>query len=453
MPLDAAIGHNGGPPLADPSFNVPQWEFINLDKKFKAFVAGFGSGKTWIGCGELCNHAWAFPKINAGYFGPTYTHIKDIFWPTIEEVAPDWGLRAEIMKSDKIVKLWEDYRDESGKKRSRLRCKIYCRSMDKPSTIVGFKIGHAVVDEIDIMPKKKAQDAWRKIIARMRYKKEGLKNGISVTTTPEGFNFVYDQFVKQLLDKPSLKELYGLIQASTYDNEGNLPPDYIQSLQESYPPQLIDAYLEGKFVNLASGTVYASFDRKLNHSDAEIREGEILHIGMDFNVLNMSAIVHVIRDGEPIAVNEIVKARDTPEICRIIRERWGRDAEEKHQINIYPDASGQNTSSKSASVSDLTILRENGFNVMANTQNPRIKDRVLSMNGMFLNAKGQRRYKVNTNNCPTYTASLEQQAYDDNGEPDKKSGTDHTNDAGGYFISYKFAVVKKVLVQNRPLGV
>ncbi|MEA1186269.1 hypothetical protein U9C94_22760, partial [Escherichia coli] len=38
--------------------------------------------------------------------------------------------------------------------------------------------------------------SWRKIIARMRYKIGGLRNGIDVTTTPEGFKFVYEQFVK-----------------------------------------------------------------------------------------------------------------------------------------------------------------------------------------------------------------------------------------------------------------
>jgi hypothetical protein len=68
--------------------------------------------------------------------------------------------------------------------------------MEKPGSIVGFKIGNAMVDELDVMVAAKAQQAWRKIIARMRYKVDGLRNGIDVTTTPEGFKFVYQQFVK-----------------------------------------------------------------------------------------------------------------------------------------------------------------------------------------------------------------------------------------------------------------
>lgn len=102
-----------------------------------------------------------------------------------------------------------------------LRGVIKCRSMDKPGTIIGFKIGHALVDEIDVMPMDKATNAWRKILARMRYNVPGLRNGVDVTTTPEGFKFVYNQFAKQVREKPELAEMYGLIKASTYDNEIN----------------------------------------------------------------------------------------------------------------------------------------------------------------------------------------------------------------------------------------
>ncbi|WHR54754.1 major capsid protein [Wohlfahrtiimonas chitiniclastica] len=271
-----------------PKLNVPQAKFIALDKKFKAFVAGFGSGKTWVGCAGIAKHMWEYPKINAGYFAPTFPQIRDIFYQTMEEVAFHWGLSVDIKTSDKEVHFYNG---------ATYRGVCICRSMDNPSSIVGFKIGHAMVDEIDILKQDKATLAWRKIIARMRYKVEGLRNGIDVTTTPEGFNFVYEQFVKSVRENPKLEALYGLVQASIYDNEKNLPDGYIESLYESYPKQLIEAYLNGRFVNLTSGTIYSNFDRKLNHSDAELKSGEPLHIGIDFNVLQMAAVVYVIRDG------------------------------------------------------------------------------------------------------------------------------------------------------------
>lgn len=79
-----------------PTLNIPQARFLAMQHKFKAYVAGFGSGKTWVGCGGICKGMWEHPKINQGYFAPTYPQIRDIFYPTIEEVAFDWGLSVKI---------------------------------------------------------------------------------------------------------------------------------------------------------------------------------------------------------------------------------------------------------------------------------------------------------------------------------------------------------------------
>jgi hypothetical protein len=50
---------------------------------------------------------------------------------------------------------------------------------------------------------------------------------------------------------------------------------------------------------------------------------------------------------------------------------------------------------------------------------------------------------VNADRCPTYADGLEQQPWGQNGEPDKSTGHDHTNDAGGYFINYDYPLVRK----------
>lgn len=420
-----------------PTLNVPQARFLAMSHKFKAYVAGFGSGKTWVGCGGICKGMWEHPKINQGYFAPTYPQIRDIFYPTVEEVAFDWGLKVQINESNKEVHFY------AGRQ---YRGTTICRSMEKPATIVGFKIGNALVDELDVMPALKAQQAWRKIIARMRYKVAGLRNGIDVTTTPEGYKFVYQQFVKAVRDKPELATLYGLVQASTFDNEANLPDDYIPSLLASYPPELIKAYLRGHFTNLTSGTIYHQFDRRLNNCADEEQPGEPLFIGMDFNVGKMAAIVHVKREGLPRAVRELVKVYDTPAMIKRIQEEFWRYEGGRYvasrQIYIYPDASGDSRKSNCASLTDIAQLREAGFSVMVNASNPPVKDRINSMNAMFCNALGERRYLVNVQRCPVYTESLEQQVWDKNGEPDKKADNDHPNDGGGYFIVKDYPIVK-----------
>lgn len=417
----------------NPTLNVPQSQFLTLPHKFRAFVAGFGSGKTWVGGASQCKHFWEHPKAHLGYFAPTYAQIRDIYYPTLDEVAHDWGLRTEINQSNHEIHVY------SGRV---YRGTIICRSLEKPETIIGFKIARGLMDELDVMKLPKAELAWRKAIARLRLKFDGL-NGLDVTTTPEGFKFVYQQWVKAIREKPELAKMYGMVQASTYDNELNLPDDYIASLLASYPPQLISAYLRGQFVNLASGNIYPNFDRKLNHTPERIKENEALHIGLDFNVLNMTAAVSVIRDDLPLTLEELTQVRDTPTMARMLKERY---KDKGHPVVVYPDASGANTSSKNASESDLTILRQAGLTINVNAANPAVKDRINAVDAMTLNAEGVRRWKVNTDQCPVLTEAQEQQAWGPNGEPDKTTGHDHPNDAVGYFLVKRWPIVKRTAV-------
>lgn len=416
-----------------PRLNIPQHAFLTMPHKYRAYVAGFGSGKTWVGCTDIGAHFYRFPRLTQGYFAPTYPHIRDIFYPTIEEVAQSFGARIKINESNKEVH-WYHGRWYYGT--------VICRSMERPESIVGFKIANAVADELDVMKTDKARRAWRKIIARMRYKVDGVLNRVSVTTTPEGFNFVYDQFVEQVRRKPELAVHYGLIQAATFDNAKNLPDDYIPSLLASYPTALINAYLRGQFVNLTQGSVYPSFDRVRNATTSRIEPGEALHIGMDFNIQKMAGIVHVIRNGRPLALDELIDLYDTPAMIAEIKRRYPN-----RNISVYPDASGENRKTN-ASETDISLLRGAGFHVVKNPANPRVRDRILCMNSAL-----ERGYWINPDTCPRYTESLEKQAYDEKGEPDKSAGFDHPNDAGGYFITKQFPIahnrVQLVKVQGQ----
>lgn len=115
---------------------------------------------------------------------------------------------------------------------------------------------------------------------------------------------------------------------------------------------------------------------------------------------------------------------------------------------MYPDASGGSRKSVNASETDIALLRAAGFSVVATAANPPVKDRINAMNAMFCNAQGERRYLVNAETCPTYADHLEQQVWNDQGEPDKSAGNDHTNDAAGYYIHSKFPLIKPALTLN-----
>ena len=268
----------------------------------------------------------------------------------------------------------------------------------------------------------KADAAWKKIIARMSSVREDYPiNTVDFTTTPEGFNFVHKLFVVDLQERPEIAEFYSLTKASTRQNAKNLPSDYIPSLYNTYPSQLVDAYVDGEFVNLTSGTVYYGYKRKECRSHEEIIPGEPLFIGQDFNVGKMASTVYVQRGKVWHAVAELCDLFDTPDVVRVIQERWQRHG---HRIVIYPDASGKNRKSVGASTSDIATLQQAKFDVRVNPANPAVKDRVLSMNKALESGL----IKINDKNCPNTARGLEQQAYDKNGEPDKGSGVDHQND-------------------------
>ena len=404
---------------------APQSEFHESKAAYVAAVAGFGSGKTRAAVSRIITNKLKYPAVDTAYLAPTYGLIRDIFYPYMTEYLHSMGASFTINKSEHNI-----YIHGYGQ--------IYCRTMDNPDMIVGWECGDAYMDEFDILPTDKALKVMNKVAARCRQKfPDGKKNQKLITTTPEGFKATYELFKKNPLADSHL------IQMATSSNT-NLPDGYIEDLKSQYPPQLIEAYLEGKFVNLTSGTVFNAYNRVLNSSRETIRKGELLRIGMDFNVTNMSAVTYVLRPKmdennestgvvEWHAVDEFVEVYDTPSMIDMIKEQYS-----EHNIRVYPDATGKARKSTNASISDISLLEDAGFAVYAEESNPFVKDRVNAANRAF----NDRKLFVNEERCPELANCFEQLVYDKNGEPDKKSNNDHLPDAATYPVAFEMPIVR-----------
>lgn len=391
---------------------IPQEDFVFSEAKHPGMVAGYGAGKSHAAVVRLAIKALQYPKMNFAFVEPTFDLIRLIAYPRFMDLFESWGVTYKLNRADNIITV------ENGSQ-------IIFRSADTPERLVGFEVADAVIDEADTLRPEQAADVWAKMLGRCRQKKpDGEQNTLAAVSTPEGFGWMYETFGRKL--RPG----YELIRAPTSSNP-YLPEGYVKQLEATYSSAQLAAYLDGQFVNLSSGSVYTGFDRRLNHYGAVESHGEPLHIGMDFNVTNMSAIVHVMRDNKPIAVAEIVKAFDTPEIIKIIQSKY-----QGHRIFVYPDASGSSRKTNNASISDHALLRAAGFVVCVNSRNPAVKDRVLAMNKVLEN----RTYLINVDRCPFLAESLEKQAYNKSGEPDKASGFDHANDAASYFVVYRYPI-------------
>ena len=398
------------------SLSSTQKAFATSKEIYPAFIGGFGSGKTAAAIARAMALKSHFPDCDIAYYLPTYPLIEDIAFRRFPELLERKGYAYTLNKTSAYIEF-----PNAGR--------IIFRTMENPQRIVGYEVAHSIVDELDTLPIEKARDAWNKIIARNR-QKCSMPNTVAVATTPEGFRFVYERWQKN----PA--KGYVMFKAKTSDNASNLPEGYIDNLKASYPSNLLSAYLDGEFVNLTSGSIYHEFDRQLNASKEVITSNEPIHVGMDFNVGNMSASIWVLRDGNPHAVDELTGVYDTPAMAVILKERY-----QSHAIYVYPDASGNARKTNNASTSDIAILRQAGFTVLVNSVNPAVKDRILSFNAMILSGS-ERKLFVNADKCPGLAEALEKQCYDKNGEPDKHSGLDHIVDAGGYFIAYKFPIRK-----------
>ena len=401
----------------------PQERFLFSEKKHPAFVAGFGAGKSEVMAYAAISDASHSADALIGLYAPTYDLVRLITAPRICAKLDEIGVSYKHNKSENII--YSNYPRFGD---------FVLRTMDNPARIVGYETYRAHVDELDTLKPELAKNVWNQILARNRQRPAGIAkpfNRVSAYTTPEGFRFTYDRW------KRSPTDSYEIIQAPTYSNPF-LPDDYIENLRSSYPAELVEAYIEGRFVNLTSGAIYTSYDRARCRSVETIQRSEPLHIGQDFNVNNMASVVCVRRGDTWHAVDELKGLKDTPHLIKTLQQRY-----EGHHITVYPDASGGSTKTINASTSDLQLLRNAGFSIRAPKANPRVKDRILAMNA----ALEKDRLFINDAKCKTTSESLEQQAYDKNGEPDKGSGHDHHNDALGYLAHQRMPVVKPSMRQ------
>lgn len=379
-------------------------------------VAGKGSGKTYAVAIKALNLA----QLNVGYTGlvtePTYPMVTDTLLPTMLDVLDKYKVPYKFKKSPN-PNIYVQFKTGIST--------ILLRSAQNHMRQRGINAAWVLMDEVDTMSKKDAAAAFETYTGRLR---SGNVRQLAVASTPEGYGWMYSFFVTEAKDGRRL------IRAKTTDNH-HLPPDYIQRMYANYPPALINAYVNGEFCNLLQSNVYYCFDRNLNHTDDTLNDypNHIIHCGCDFNIGQTSAVIGIINKEQPRILDEF-SCHDTAALIKELKRRYPN-----RKIIVYPDSSGKNRSTNS-SVTNISMLKEAGFELCYRSTNPRVIDRVNSVNAMFCNGNNERRLLVNTRKCPDLTECLEQQVFASSGEPDKTAGKDHKNDALGYLVYYRFPI-------------
>jgi len=405
----------------------PQLEFHRLKCPFPAFVAGMGTGKSET----MCNQAMIDAAIGGdgsliGLYAPTYDLIRLITAPRMEEKLQQSGIEYSYNKAENIIRT-----------KDRGLGDFILRTMDNPARIVGYETFRSHLDEIDTLKVSKAEEVFERVMQRNRQTPVNAQDGmnrVSSYCTPEGFRFMYKTWDQN--PKPG----YVQIQASTYSNPF-LPESYIENLKNKLTPQLFEAYVQGKYVNLTSGTVYHEFDRKIHVKKLTFDRRKVLHIGMDFNINQMSAIVVQEQDnGDLHAIREHFGLRDTAALAAELLATYGDWGPEN--IYIYPDAT--KARSTNSDTTNHAILHAHGFNVLKDESNPGIIDRVNSVNRLFRNYAGYVAIYIDES-CEYLADCLITQAYDEKGKPDKdpKDDKSHMPDALGYLVWQMRPIMRK----------
>ncbi len=289
------------------------------------------------------------------YAAPTFKQAKRVFWRRLKQAIPVEWRAGKPNETECSITLKTGH-------------VIRIVGLDNYDSLRGSGLFFIVVDEWADCTYEAWEEVIRPMLSTCKYIVAGVLRvgGHAIRIgTPKGFNHCYDTYLDGQGKEPDHKSwLYTTLQG------GNVPIEEIEAAKRRMDPQTFRQEYEAGFESF-QGVIYYCFDRRKNHTDATLKADEELHIGMDFNVSKMAAIIHVIRDGTPYAVAELVNIYDTPAMIEKIKARYS-----DHKITVYPDASGDNRKSSNASETDLSLLKKAGFKVVVDAANPSVKDRI-----------------------------------------------------------------------------
>ena len=308
---------------------------------------------------------------------------------------------------------------------------IYFRSLHDPESIQGIVASGAAVDECGLI----SEDAWRTVQQRTSYK-QGRILGCSTPYYPSGW---YADCVNDAKINPNSDYDY-----FSWPSTANptFPPEEFERARRELPPSLFAMRYLGEF-GRPEGQVYSVFD------DANIVEHSYnpavpLIVGCDFNVNPMAWVIAQSINGELHIIDEIALKYDARTIDAL-DELHRRYANHKGKLLFIGDASSKSRKTSAAITDYQQIEQDKRFLAMGRqinfpNANPNVVDRVNCVNGLMLNANGQRRLFVNRG-CKQLLEDLRMVRYISGSRViDKRVYDGHFADALGYICWSLFPI-------------
>ena len=383
-----------------------QKEVSDDPSRFKVVVAGRRWGKSWLSMHEMDKYA-RFPNSKIFYVAPTYKMCRQILWDDIKEkfIRARWAKK--INESNLEITLVNNSR-------------IYLRSGDNPDNLRGVSMDYLVMDEASMIDQK----MWTEVCRPALSDRQG---GAMFITTPQGKgSWIYD-----LWQGAHGQENYSAFQYTTIQG-GNVAEEEIEAARNELDEKSFRQEYEASFETYA-GAIYYNWDSSVHikKQDVEFKKNEILHVGLDFNVTPICAMICRVNGNEISVIDEItMEGSNTFEMAEELLNRYPNN-----RMWIYPDASGQ-ARKTSSNTSDHHILRNSGFILKVKSINPPVKDRIAAVNTSLKAVDGSVKLTVDPK-CKHLIKCISGQTYKEGTRiPDKNSNLDHMNDALGYLVHW-----------------
>ena len=398
----------------------PQKTILECDKRFRVLITGRRFGKTFLCVQEIAKFA-RYPKKKVWYVAPTYRMAKDIVWNDLVDRMTKHKWISKVNHSDLKITL------KNGSE-------ISLRGADNENSLRGVGLDFLVMDEFaDIK-----EHAYTEVL-RPTLSDKGRMGAALFCGTPRGYgNWSYNLFTREKDD-----DNWASFQYTTLEG-GQVSKQEIEQAKSDLDERTFKQEYMASFVNYA-GQIYYNFDRVENVVDTYVPKTAEVHIGLDFNVDPMAAAVTELKGNTIYVYDEIViYSSNTYEVVEEIKNRF----KDKH-IFIYPDPAAKQRKTSAGGVTDLSILKNAGFNIRVRNNHPLIRDRINAVNTKLKNANGVRTLFI-ANNCKNVLKSIERQIYKEGTTiPDKDNNYDHMNDALGYLVEYLFPV-RRDFVPSKP---
>ena len=389
----------------------PQSKIYQDDSRFRVVVAGRRFGKTFLSTVELLTNAIKEHGRNCWYVAPTYKAAKEIAWDMMLASIP----REYIHKTNETTLTLELINGST----------ISLKGAEKPDNLRGRSLDFVVLDEFaDMRP-----EAWYEVLRPSLSDRQGHALFIG---TPKGRNHFYDLWTKGADGADD----WHSFQYTTIDG-GHVTADEIDAAKRDLDERTFNQEYNAQFVNYA-GIIYYNFSREESVSRCK-DDGSLLHVGMDFNLDPMSAVL-AIRDGSTLQIVDeiVIYGSNTDEMVDEIKTRYPN-----RPICVYPDPASRQRKTSAGGRTDLSILQNAGFSVKVRDKHSAIRDRINSVNARLKSADGERHLIIDPR-CKQVIKSLERQTYKEStSQPDKDSGFDHMNDALGYLIDFLYPIKRQ----------